>query len=1187
MDLFNDAPNGFYLYHGNRLEQLAAVLAGRLEEGHGSDPLRADQIVVQSRGMARWLNMALAAAAGIAANLEFPFPRHFLRDYIFGPLARQYGGSTADFAFFEPENLTWRIAAILPELLPQPEFRMLEQYLSGDNHNLKLIQLAERLARVFDRYLTYRPDLINAWDRGVNPLTEQPDGRWQQLLWQAVTADRRHTHPAFYYQVLLEQLYPEQFPRERQSNAAPADFSGLRQLQRVFFFGFSSLAPMYLDIIFAVSRLIRVDFYYLNPCAEYWEYNRAYRRLLHEAGNRPMSSVTAADVRNTAPFAAVAEAAFECANPLLGSWGEQGREFFALINAADLTADEPCFAPEETPAGAGLLTWIQDDITRLRLAAVRTPFDPHDDTLQFHSCHSRMREVEVLYENLLHLFLNRPGLRPEDVLVLAPDINAYAPYIEAVFNTVDPASPQWCYATIADRAANAARPEVVAWLRLLTLDRERFRVNAVLDLLEPDAVRNRCGIDEDDLDRIRRWLRDNGVNWGLDDAYHREKSGVAFRQNSWRFGLERMLAGFALHPDHPGSSALWTTADGDILPYDNIEGDSAVLLGKLCDFLDRLIVLHDHLRCYEHHGAAPEEWRILLNRTVDDFLQPDRDNIDGIQAIRDAIENWYAAVVTGGGDRAATLRLDPAAILYCLRRHLDDTNATGGFLQGGITFCQAKPLRSIPARVICLLGMDDGAFPRQDRKTSFDLMATRPRLGDRSARGDDRYLLLETLMSAREVFYLSYVGQNIRENTSIPPAAPVCELLDLLADHYLAPPAPDTPPQQHRQQTAEQLVVRHPLQAFSRRYFTPKDRENHRLVSYSTENCRAAAALRHARTAGPLPPPAPKCESPLPEEMRRLTLHDLADFLANPARAFCRRRAGIRLELRDDQSPDDREPFALDALDRYQFGNELLQRGLAATASGTTPTPTMSAAVAAAARRTMTASGLLPVGAQGEIAFDRFQEDFTPFCDAMLTMLSAPLPSVNHLIVFPELQFELEISLDQLYRCRDGKVRQVFYRFGRLRVADELNARLHHLVLGTDTLRSDAVTATVDETIFFTRDHHLNCRGAIPSPPDSFRALSTLLQLYRSGMKEPLPFEPEAALAAWNILSRNGAPEEAIAHAAAKWPDADSRYSHYDDYLRFCHGDAMPETPAFRTAFLRHTRTVFATLDPVGREGEA
>ncbi len=1172
MDLFEDAPNGFNLYHGNELERLGEMLGSRLGECRGGDPLKSDVVVVQSRGMARWLNMALAAGCGVAANLNFPFPRHFIEKYVFSPLARSLGEKTIDFSYFAPENLTWRLAAIIPEVLAEPDFQVLNRYLAGENRRLKLVQLAERIAGLFDQYMTYRPDLINAWDRGENPLASQPDSHWQKRLWQLAAGDSTRRHPAFYYQVLLAQIYPELYEPELRIPAAPADFRELRELERVFFFGFSSIAPVYLDIIFAVSRLVKVDFYYLNPCAEYWEYNRAYRVVLREAGKKIRSRVESAAIKETAAFnVACDESAFECANPLLGAWGEQGREFFALINSASPTRDEPLFDRPEMMGTGTMLQRLQADITGLTVSRSEFPLDPDDDSIQFHSCHSRMREVEVLYENLLHMFAGHPGLRPEDVLVLTPDINIYAPYIEAVFNTVSPDSPKWFHATIADRSSTVSRPEVSAWLRLMTLDRERFSATAVLDLLEVEAIRRRCNLDARDMERLRVWLKETGINWGIDAEYRQECSGYAFEQNSWRFGLERMLAGFAMMPDRDRGRSCWESCVGDLLPYENIEGDGAVLLGKLCDFFDRLTALHRLLRQYETENAAADTWYALLNRTVDDFLESDRDNVDGIQAVREAVEAWFGEVTASGSDLTGKIGFDLATIIYCLRKRLEGEGSTGGFLQGGVTFCQAKPLRSIPSRVICMLGMDDGAFPRQDRRLSFDLLGAGPRLGDRSARNDDRYLFLETMLSAREIFYISYIGQNLKENTTLPPSVLISELLEYLAGNYVATKPGETA-SAHRMRVTGQLVVRHPLQAFSRKYFDAEMRVNSRLRSYSEENFRAAEMVASVSRENPVGTRRLLvCDSPCPEELLNITLRELGDFLKNPAAAFCRRRLGIDLALRDSTSPDDREPFTINALERYLLGSELLRCYLRSPGGGEE--------IMAMVKKDFNASGRLPVGAQGEVAFQRFEQEFSPFLERAKALLSAPLPAVSVSVPFPEAGVTLDVSLDDLFRCHDGANRQLFFRFGKSRPVDVLQVRLYHLALGLPEVAQALNDSPVAETVLLVKGKPVTCGGPVTGAETVF---GELIGYYLKGMAGPAAFEPESSLAVWKALSA-GLPEiEALAKGRDAWPRDDDEYTRYDEYLRFCFGDSMPEDGDFAADFLRNSRLVFDALPPEG-----
>ena len=172
--------------------------------------------------------------------------------------------------------------------------------------------------------------------------------------------------------------------------------------------------------------------------------------------------------------------------------------------------------------------------------------------------------------------------------------------------------------------------------------------------------------------------------------------------------------------------------------------------------------------------------------------------------------------------------------------------APGASPTGAVTFCGIGSLRGIPFRVVCLIGLADTAFPRQAAVTEFDLMAERPRLGDRARRHDDRAAFLDALLSAREVLYLSYPGHNVRDDSPLPPAIPVSELLDYLGRSVAG----------GADAVRRRLITEHRLQPWSPHYF-----RGYRGEVYRTKRARCSPTPRTTRRSqrgpGPIPGPRP------------------------------------------------------------------------------------------------------------------------------------------------------------------------------------------------------------------------------------------------------------------------------------------------------------------------------------------
>lgn len=838
-----------HLHQSNQLERLSERLGQVIAEPKPA-PLAPEVIVVPNARVGRWLSLELAKQLGISANLRTLFPAEFVWE-----VARALLPDVPGHSLFDRDLLLWRIFRALSKRGRGAAFQLIEAYLK-DGDDLRRYELAARIAHLFDQYLVYRPDLVRQWGAGK-------EDHWQAALWRELVAETDSRHWARLQEELLVAL-------------TRGDSSVARLPSRLSLFGPSALSPGYLSIVAALAPHTEVHLYILNPCRAYWGDVVSERRLATGAANKKQALRYA-----------------ETGNALLASLGPQGRDFIDMLIEHGPVEDDLYAEPGEDT----LLHRIQADILDLRNTGAGSEDSKRAieerRSLQVHACHSPMREIEVLYDQLLSLIEER-GVRPSDIVVMTPDIEVYAPYIEAIFSTAAP--DRRIPFSIADRSLPAESAVVASFFALLALPDGRFDANTVLALLETDAIQRRFGLAETDVPLIRHWVRESGIRWGI-DAKTREDLGLpAFAENSWEQGLDRLMLGYALPAE--GASLF-----ADILPYDDIEGSRAQTLGRLHAFGRRLFDLCGGLR----ERKPVSQWVQTLGRALDAFFDPSEAEEADLQAIRRALTALDEAVAAAGLEEAVTLDL--------VRSHLEQTieppRLGGRFLAGGVTFCALVPMRSLPFRVVCLIGMNDGSFPRTQTPPSFDLIAQEFRRGDRSRRDDDRYLFLETLLSARDVLYVSYVGQSIRDNASIPPSVLVSELLDYARQAFLPTKKKDV---------VEELVVHHPLQAFSPRYFVPEER----LFSYSEELGRASSiAAAERRDSVPLLESLPPAEV----EWRTVTVDRLVRFFRNPARYLLRERLGILLE-ESEGLIDSREPFELDWKEELEVRAPLLENEL-------------------------------------------------------------------------------------------------------------------------------------------------------------------------------------------------------------------------------------------------------------------
>jgi exodeoxyribonuclease V gamma subunit len=544
--------------------------------------------------------------------------------------------------------------------------------------------------------------------------------------------------------------------------------------------------------------------------------------------------------------------------------------------------------------------------------------------LQIHGAHSPQREIQILHDRLLTLFAKLPGLEPRDIIVMAPDIDAYAPYVDAVFRTASP--EQHIPWSIADRSASADQPLLAAIELLLGLPRSRLEATAVLSLLQVPALRRRFGIDEDGLARITTWITKSGIRWGLDEHTRTGLGLPAVRDNTWAFGLERLFLGYTMPADADQDSYK------DVLPYIDIEGAEVEYLGALQALIDELGTWRRRLQ----DALPPAAWLREIKALIGDFFAVDEDESDAVTALSTCMDALFTQCETAAVDEPLSFDL----VADRLRQTLDESRGPQHFLSGRVTFCNMVPMRSIPFRVLCLIGMNGSDFPRSQRPLSFDRIAQAPRRGDRSRRRDDRYLFLEALLSARDALHISWISNDARDNSERVPSVVVDELLDYVGTAYRL---------DGDGKLLDHLLVRHPLQPFSRRYFDGKDP---RLVNHSKRWLAAA----QVEPAPEIPPFAPTPLDVPDEALCTLDVADLIAFLRDPAEHFLCNRLRMRLPRAEDLIEDD-EPFAIDFLQRYWLRDSLI----AERAAGRTPEDSLTR---------LRAAGSLPHGAVGEIVVD-------------------------------------------------------------------------------------------------------------------------------------------------------------------------------------------------------------------------
>jgi exodeoxyribonuclease V gamma subunit len=643
------------------------------------------------------------------------------------------------------------------------------------------------------------------------------------------------------------------------------------------------------------------------------------------------------------------------------------------------------------------------------------------------SAHSKSRELAILKDYILDWLYQDPDLGLHDILVMAPEIQEYADLIPAFFSDVAH--------DISDCRRRRDNPYFDILLRFLELFTSRYTITDVLGLLEHPELAATFSVSSSDLDLIRHWGREAGIRWGISGRQRADAGLYQEGVGTWQNGLERMLLGLA-----SGS----TEAVGELLPYDEIEGSDADLLGSLCRFVE----LIEHSRQRFFAPLALGDWAALLSElTVQLFGEDDSQALLELQSMLAELAEVYAA------HHAEEVVFE---VVQRWLQHQADTTSHIGFLRGRLTFCSMLPMRSIPFKVICLLGLNNGDFPKQDDYAPFDLLACEVKKGDRSRRADDRYQFLEAILAARRTLYISYIGQSVRTNETLPPSPVVADLAEVLQTSYGAA-----------------VLRRHPLQPFSASYFTGQAG----LFSYSEYYCNTARALRR------LPAQPPHCwlTEPLTVQAQtEVSLPELARFVAGPQLFFARDILGLITRLSDD-SIEDHEPFTLDSLEQYIISQDLV----AALRGGNDPDHLLVE---------LQSSLHWPLAYPGKQLFKTAETSLSAFVRRLeqLEPGRSLEPCPFELVVD---RFRVSGVIDNLYE--NGLL---LYRFAKFKGKDLLHGWLYHLI--ANLVRGGVATriAAQDRTLFF--DARVGSR----------QDLLELLELYEQGCRFPSELYVEPAL---------------------------------------------------------------------------
>ncbi|SIQ97341.1 exodeoxyribonuclease V subunit gamma [Marinobacterium stanieri] len=1128
----NQPQAGLAIIHGNRLEALRELLVYWMR----SNPLRVlenETILVQSNGIAQWLQLALARSpehseqpgCGIAASLDIQLPSAFLWQAYRAVLGADRVPKTSPY---DKSRLAWRLLRLLPDLVEQPECEQLRRFLADDLTARKEYQLAERLADLYDQYQVYRADWLSAWAEGRDLLIdakgqEQPlpeEQRWQPLLWRAIRADMDETQRNLSRADLHQQFLSACSQLHKRPQTMP---------RRVIIFGISALPQQFIEALSALAEHTQVLLCVHNPCRHYWADIIDGKELLRSTRRRQALKEGMPEEVSDADLHLHAQ-------PLLAAWGKQGRDYIRLLDEFDDTSQYRDWFQridlfddaEPEVEQLSLLNQIQQDILELEpLPKEARHWYEGDDSLTFQVAHSRQREVEILHDQMLQWFQDDPSLKPRDIIVMVPDVNQYSPHIRSVFGRLSRRDPRFIPFTLNDQQNRGQAPLLIALELLLQLPQERFGISQLFDLLEVPALRERFGMAESDLPQLQHWIRDSGIRWGLDSA---QRAGLelpeGLEQNTWLFGLKRMLLGYIMGDEQTFA---------EIEAYGEVGGLEAAQVGPLAELVAALLQLREHLLTPKPFS----EWSLVLTELLERFLLPVSDqDLMLMERLTQKLQEWQEACSEAMLERPLPLEVVRDSWLD----GIDEMSLSQRFLAGAVNIATLMPMRAIPFRRVCLLGMNDGDYPRIQPPMDFDLMVGRYRPGDRSRREDDRYLFLEAMLSARDALYISWVGRSVRDNAEQPPSVLVAQLRDHVEQGWQT---------EEGTELLEQLTTEHPLQPFSPRYFD----QNPRLFTYAGEWREVHNGVEQ-QVQTDLPP----LEFP-----ETLNLKALQRFLRYPVQTFFTQRLGVWFETLDEVQVE-HEPFRFDRLDQFRLGSELIDAGLKAE--------THEAGIQSQLARWQRA-GELPLGPYGERALreivspaastlrhlQQLQADWQPLAEPLEIQLTLNAGNAQVL---------LEDWIGGLYRQNTGKELALILSSPQA-ISDKGQPRWHRLVRAW--LDHLAVSASGYSLTTFLVGPDTSARIRPLAADRARQLLDEVLAYYLQALAEPAPLACRSALA---LLS---APEDKDpVEAAANVYEGNSRFpgeGATDRYLQ----RAWPEfEPLLRAGLEDWARALYGPL---------
>ncbi|CRK85947.1 RecBCD enzyme subunit RecC [Candidatus Providencia siddallii] len=878
----------FKIYHSNQLASLKEIIIYLIKKEPLSFLFEKEIILIQNFGFSQWLQIELAKQLGVVLNIDYQLPSMFIWNMFHNVLL-----NIPKKNYYTKQNIKWTLLSLLPKIINQNEFKLIKYYIQENNNNTKIYQISNKLANLFEKYLIFRPELIKHWenDKLIHGLGN--DQLWTKKLWQKIIfcinkSTKKPQHIANLYKIFIDSISKSQ----TLNKFLP---------KRIFIFGISSLPPIYIQILNSISKHTNIYLMFVNPCRYYLNYLNEIsliNRLNQQKNFNSKFNKNSCESFNY-------KKNINTNNNLLNSCSKIGYEYLYLIFKIKNLIDVSNFI--DTNKLTLLENLKQDILDSKNNIEFKTTIYNHknnknkrfinslDKTITFHSCHSIQREIEILHDNLLSIFEENKSISPKDVLIMTPNIENYVPYINAIFNNIK--HSKYIPFSISDRKILQTNPILKTFLMLLNLPESRFSKNQVFLLLEDASISAKFNFNENDLNLLYSIVEKYGIRWGLDNDNFYELKLPNIKQNSWKSGLKRMLSDYNLN----GRDKFLK----NILPNEKHNETIHKLIYKLTVFIDTLRKWKKILN--EEHIIT--EWKNICQKLINDFFLINITNENIIIFLIKQLHKITNTAIYFGYKTPIKIHIIHDELLT----YFNKKKIYQDFLTGGVNFCTFTSTRSIPFKVIGMLGMNDTSFPRKENQINFDLTRKNIVIGDIISQNKDRYFFLETLISTKNILYISYIGRSIYDNKQNNPSILIEELLDYICHNFCLIVDKKLNIDINSNLLREHLIIQHSRTPFDKKNFIPQTR----YQSYADEWLLAAKTTKFKNKSSTFLVKKQKT-------IKEITIEQLLRFYRHPIKFFFQQRLNVNFFIEENKFSEN-EPFIINNLQTYKMNKKIIK----------------------------------------------------------------------------------------------------------------------------------------------------------------------------------------------------------------------------------------------------------------------